>query len=468
MEMSESKAAGDSGGKEGQKEHDQDKVCAGYTSDGQVCGKPVAEGAMGSIRCEICLRWFHLMCKNLNIKAAGVIRDLQLIWMCESCKNNIPAFRDMLNGGSGSNVEYDNIKDGVKKISQQLLSLEKNFEVFVETANFEQKQHKLERAMAEAIEKVEKAVKENTDKVTAFNEGTVSREGLTVSSADVIEGAVGEKMEHIATRMQQNLATVLGRVETAVKQNSELVDSVKDTVTGNKLAYAEILKKSISEKPDEVSSRGTWPSLPHKQELVQVQECMDRESRKCNVIISSLPEPEGAGLMNRMAADKQAVYEMFRDLNIEVDIGKAVRLGAKSRGGKPRLLLISTSTEETKWDVVRAGKALRDLEKYQHVYVNPDLTRMERQTQGRLRAEVRERRQNGENVYIYKGQIIVRKNEHDGVYRGVPMTRALSAHGAHREEEVSARVDTGRRMLPNQVPEDGVNPEDKSKSSAQD
>ena len=47
--MSESKTAGNSGGKEGQKEHDQDKVCAGFTSDGQVCGTPVAEGAMGSI-----------------------------------------------------------------------------------------------------------------------------------------------------------------------------------------------------------------------------------------------------------------------------------------------------------------------------------------------------------------------------------------------------------------------------------
>ena len=282
--------------------------------------------------------------------------------------------------------------------------------------------------MAEAIEKVEKAVKENTDKVTALKEQMVSKAEL-------------------------------------VKQNTELVDAVKDTVTGKKLAYSEALKKSMSEKTDEVPNRGTWPSLPQEQDMVQVQECMDRESRKCNVIISNLPEPEGAGLMNRMAADKQAVYEMFRDLNIEVDIGKAVRLGAKPRDGKPRLLLISTSTEETKWDVVRAGKDLRDLEKYQNVYVNPDLTRMERQTQGRLRAEVRERRKNGENVYIFKGQVMVRKNGHDGVYRGAPMTRASSAHGVHPEEETSARVDTRKRMLPNQV---SVNPEERSQSSAHD
>ncbi|KAK3855061.1 hypothetical protein Pcinc_038509 [Petrolisthes cinctipes] len=46
------------------------------------------------------------------------------------------------------------------------------------------------------------------------------------------------------------------------------------------------------------------------------------------------------------------------------------------------------------------------------------MTLMERETQGKLRAEARERRGKGENVYIAKGKIWTRRSQHHGTGPG--------------------------------------------------
>ncbi|KAK3864508.1 hypothetical protein Pcinc_029813 [Petrolisthes cinctipes] len=49
---------------------------------------------------------------------------------------------------------------------------------------------------------------------------------------------------------------------------------------------------------------------------------------------------------------------------------------------------MATQSEEVKWDVIsRAAKGLRELDEYTNVLINLDMTRMERGTKGKLRAE---------------------------------------------------------------------------------
>ena len=357
---------------------EQGKVCSGEISKGQVCAKPVVEDVMGSIKCDICMEWFHVKCEGLNIKAAGMIRDMHLIWMCQGCVKFIPEFRSVVKGER--QVADMDMTAEIVRVGKKIQDLEESLREGVRTAKMESDSKYL--------------------------------------------------------KMEESLGKVLIKVEKAVKQNVEIFNSAKDTMAEDRTSYADILKQAMSEKADEMSNRVSPLATAHEPDITQVQECLDRESRKCNVVISNLPEAVGTGIMNRVASDKQAVYEMFHELNIEVDIGKTVRLGAKSRDGKPRLLLVSTSTEETKWDIIRSGKGLRDIYRFRNVYVNPDMTRTERQVQGKLRAEVRERKEKGEDVYIYKGKIILRKNGRCTVNGGG--TKSGTAHQDQQQESASA------------------------------
>ena len=146
-------------------------------------------------------------------------------------------------------------------------------------------------------------------------------------------------------------------------------------------SYADMVKRVVGEKIEKLTSQARPPVLEQK----MVQECFDKENRKCNVVLSNFPEPQGAGVGNVAAADKQAVYEMLHKLHLEVEVGKVVRLGAKPNNGRPRLLLVATPSEEVKWDVIRAAKGLRELDEYKDVFINPDMTRLEREAQGKLK-----------------------------------------------------------------------------------
>lgn len=81
--------------------------------------------------------------------------------------------------------------------------------------------------------------------------------------------------------------------------------------------------------------------------------------------------------------------------------------------GKPgkKFFIVTFKSESQKWRTVsRARGICMASDELKGIYVNPDLTKTERDHQYQLRKEVRERRARGENVMIKKGAVVV-KNE---------------------------------------------------------
>ena len=313
----------------------------------------------GSIECKICQEWFHSQCQGVVNAKGMMMKAIKELWFCEGCKKAIPDFRKLVKEG--------NLEDS-RKVASEI--------------------EKLGKQMQDLEQKIKNGWK------------TVNQE--TVSKCDELEEKVGK---------------VLDKVEASVQQNAEMMASFKGSVgesEARQASYADVVKKVVGEKMDTFTHQVRPPVLEQK----MVQECIDKENRKCNIVVTNLREPQGTGLGNRSAADKQAVYDMFHQLHLEVDVGKVVRLGAKPDNGRPRLLLVATQSEEVKWDVIRAARGLREIDEYVNVLINPDMTRMERETQSKLRAEVRERKERGEDVYIAKGKVMTRRSQHRGTGQG--------------------------------------------------
>ena len=378
------------------------KVCPGSNGNSnQVCGKPIDMDSPSCIKCEICVKWYHMQCDGLNAKRGKAIKDMGGIWICQECTKALPDIRKMLEEGN-SNVSAQVVGE-IGKLGMQIKALEEKLKDGWEAVNKESmsKCDKVEEKVGKALDKVEKSLQQNTEMVASIKNSTGPTEATQASYADIVKQVVGEKME-------------------------------------------------------KVKNQARPPILEQK----MVQECFDKENRKCNVVLSNFAEPRGTGAGNRAATDKQAVYEMIHKLHLEVDIGKVVRLGAIPNDGRPRLLLMGTQSEEVKWDLIRAAKGLRDLDEYKDVYVNPDMTRLEREAQGKLRAEMRERRNNGEEVYISKGKIWTRRGQHQGSRhrQDAPAYIPREAHPApvpqeqvHGQADDSAEVAVERRQVAPQV-----------------
>ena len=69
--------------------------------------------------------------------------------------------------------------------------------------------------------------------------------------------------------------------------------------------------------------------------------------------------------------------------------------------------------EATKWEVLKASRALRDSENdmVRNLYINKDMTQREREKNRLLREELKNRRAQGENVKIVRGKCIVMKEQ---------------------------------------------------------
>jgi hypothetical protein len=62
-----------------------------------------------------------------------------------------------------------------------------------------------------------------------------------------------------------------------------------------------------------------------------------------------------------------------------------------------------------KFRILKACKELKKRQEYKNVFINPDRTPLEQAIDKRLRHELKERRENGEdNLVIYRGKVINR------------------------------------------------------------
>ena len=86
---------------------------------------------------------------------------------------------------------------------------------------------------------------------------------------------------------------------------------------------------------------------------------------------------------------------------------------------RPRLLRFKCSSTKEKAEVLRLSKKLRSTQDYYNkVFVNPDLTLLQRKRDKQLRDEVKRRREEGEEVYIRRGRIVNKANAFENFQRG--------------------------------------------------
>ena len=126
--------------------------------------------------------------------------------------------------------------------------------------------------------------------------------------------------------------------------------------------------------------------------------------------VSGLPEPSSGSLQERKDDDKDTVRDIVTELGLSpMNISDTQRIG-KIDSKKPRLLCVTCADKSSKFDLLRSAKELRNSEKYKHCFINPDMTYAEREKNRKLRSEVKEKRQQGLDVIIRNGKVVLRRD----------------------------------------------------------
>jgi len=172
--------------------------------------------------------------------------------------------------------------------------------------------------------------------------------------------------------------------------------------------------QAVMERSDLGDGRASFALNPlhvsHVSAIEVVDEYVDRERRKVNLIVHNLPESDATKLSDRVAHDISTFESIVaKDLKIEeARVTNAVRLG-KVTQGHPRVLLLTMCSEHIKWKILNQATKLCDSSTWKKVYISPDLTAKEREVNRKLCDELKRRKEAGEmNLMIKRGKIIER------------------------------------------------------------
>lgn len=209
----------------------------------------------------------------------------------------------------------------------------------------------------------------------------------------------------------------LARIEQKVDYLSKAV--LEQKVTANQaLSSAEETKKLFA---DVVKGKDVRNDQTKTFTSEDIQKCFEKfqtekdeqEKRKCNIVVSNMPESEASTGEERKREDITKLVDVIKDeLRLNIRVENAFRAGKKQEN-RPRILIVTLSSEASKWDVLKTAKLLRESEDevVRNIYINKDLSVQEREQQKKLRDEVKTRRAQGENVRIVRGKCVTVRDQ---------------------------------------------------------
>ncbi|XP_063963743.1 uncharacterized protein LOC135156153 [Lytechinus pictus] len=226
--------------------------------------------------------------------------------------------------------------------------------------------------------------------------------------ANKLETKITEKMNEVLQELRGSAkpAVVNSHVDSG-KGYRNYADVAKSSVVGDMQDYAD------NTGPLQAPSKGKQSmSLNNTNAgIAAVEEMIERERRKNNLVVFNLPESTARSPKGRQDYDKKIVDELILDgMGIEgVEVNKVTRLGGigQNRFSKPRVTLIELQDSSTKNTLLRSAKNLRNKDMWATTYIAPDLTPNQRKQRKELYTELRLRRANGEeNIGIRHGEIV--------------------------------------------------------------
>lgn len=196
-----------------------------------------------------------------------------------------------------------------------------------------------------------------------------------------------EKLNKALTRLSEKVASLESRLDAfdAKQKKQEMeINAIKESLKDLKPVDNKVLFEEIC------------------------NETTERWRKRQFLIVSGISEHTSGDLEERRGNDKEKLELLAQEMGVDdLDLhpSEVSRVG-RLDPSRPRLLRFKCNNADTRRQLLRNSKDLRKSSEFQGVYINPDLTHFQRKRNAELRKEVRQRREDGENVGIRRGHIV--------------------------------------------------------------
>lgn len=338
-----------------------------------TCSKDLDMDLRKFIECSTCEQPVCHQCTKLPAPliesiCTGALEGLD--WSCNSCKAIKPTLRNM-------SRKLDEICSKTDMTEVKMTQFEK----------------RLEQVADDIEEKVTTNLKEEIPKMIGE-----------------VENRMTDKITNVEDRLTQQLAESIKKIDKEIK-------NLKDESKKQKPLKIQEVEKKIQEHVkvavaeatpmNTPSGSGSGKQPPALSPDSELEEKLEREKRRKNMIIFKLDEEEGEmrSKEDRITSDTNKIMNIATDIlgikNLQRDeITKCERLGEKI-DDLPRPLLIHLTTEKRKESIFNKLYKLKGSSE-KHVSFTHDLTKKEREYQKKLIVKAKEKTEASKGKMVYK------------------------------------------------------------------
>lgn len=140
-----------------------------------------------------------------------------------------------------------------------------------------------------------------------------------------------------------------------------------------------------------------------------IGEVQDRMRRKNNIIVTGVDELFSGNISEKQQHDEAKVNDILSELDVaSIKVNDVMRIG-RQKTGVNRIVRVTLVDENSKKSILRKAKNLRSNTKFKNIYINPDRTPHEQKLFKACYLEFKERKNKGEDVIIYRGEVVRRE-----------------------------------------------------------
>ena len=217
-----------------------------------------------------------------------------------------------------------------------------------------------------------------------------------------------DKIEGRQDKMESVLENLKARQEKLEKKTDDACNKMKGMQ--DEVVH---VKRATSELETKLDTVIEAKLVTVKQSVKKdVSENLEIDKRKQNIVVHGMKEDDP--MMTRTPAQTwMEIAERIIGHGLKLDPMKHIvethRIGSPSQD-KVRPLRIKLKSVESKIEVLKRAKCLKDVEEYKKVYISPDLTRDQQLLDKELREKVKAFRQQGETGVNIKGGKVIKED----------------------------------------------------------
>ena len=215
------------------------------------------------------------------------------------------------------------------------------------------------------------------------------------------EKDLAKRIDHLEETLKDLMKEV---AEEKAKELQRTFTDIKSDISKLNTAIALSTRTNQSNPitPSPITAASNSSYTPNLEQTISnaLRENKEKEAKKFNLVFSGIPE-------NKDIAE--TINNVHRALSVKTAVPpKLKRIGLAGTKPRPVLAIYDINDEESRRLLLNFAKKLRQLrseDPLSSVYINPDLTKTERETSWKMRQKCKRRNENGERVRIRRGQI---------------------------------------------------------------